>query len=53
MKTFGLFMLLFVLSLVVSFIALKNVSTDEILKIIYGTQFAYIMYKLIKEEYKS
>ena len=53
MKTFGLFMLLLVLSLVVSSIALKGVSTGEILIIIYGTQLAYILYKLAKEEYKS
>jgi hypothetical protein len=53
MKTFGLFTLLFVLSLVVSFIAFAGAPTDGILKVIFGTQFAYILYKLGKEEYKS
>jgi hypothetical protein len=53
MKTFGLFILLWVPSLVVSFIGLEDIPTGEILKVICGTQLAYILYRLVKEEYKS
>ena len=53
MKTFGLFMLIQVISLIVSAILLKDLKTDEILKFMFSQQLAFIMYKLIKEEYKS
>ena len=53
MKTFGLFMLIQLISLIVSAILLKDLKTDEILKFMFSQQLAFIMYKLIKEEYKS
>lgn len=52
MKTFGLFMLIWVPSLIVTFIGLEDGTHQEILKIILGTQLAYILYRLLKEEHK-
>lgn len=52
MKTFGFFMLLWLVSILASFNIWKGVSQDEMLKMILATQFAYIMYKLTKEESK-
>ena len=53
MKTFGLFMLMWVATVLVSFNIWKGSSVDELLKMIFATQFAYILYRLIKEESKD
>jgi hypothetical protein len=53
MKTFGLFMILWLVSIIVSFNIWKNASVEEMLKMILATQLAYIMYKLTKEETKD
>lgn len=52
MKTFGLFMLVWLGAILFSFNIWKGVSQDEMLKMILATQLAYILYKLIKEEIK-
>lgn len=52
MKTFGLFMLLWLASILVSFNIWKGVSQEEMLKMVLATQLAYIMYRLTKEESK-
>ena len=53
MKTFGLFMFLWILSFVASFSIWKDVSTNDLIKFVLTTQIAFIMYKLIKEEEKQ
>jgi hypothetical protein len=53
MKTFGLFMLVWLIYILVTFNLLKNITIDEMLKLIIATQMAYIMYRLIKEENKE
>ena len=53
MKTFGLFMILWLASIITTFIAFKGATIEEMLKFIMATQFAYIMYKLVKEESKD
>ena len=53
MKTFGLFMLLWLVSILASFNIWKNVRIAEMLKMVLATQLAYIMYRLIKEESKD
>lgn len=53
MKTFGLFMLLWLICILVSFNIWKDVSIEEMLKMVLSTQIAFIFYKLIKEEEKS
>jgi hypothetical protein len=53
MKTFGLFMILWLASIITTFIAFKDAKEDEMIKFIIATQFAYIMYKLVKEESKN
>jgi hypothetical protein len=50
MKTFGLFMLLWLIYILVIFNLLKNITIDEMLKLIIATQMAYIVYRLLKEE---
>jgi hypothetical protein len=50
MKTFGLFMILWLFSIVISFNIWMNASVEEMLKMILATQLAYIMYRLTKEE---
>lgn len=52
MKTFGLFMLLWLASILASFNIWKGVSQEEMLKMVLATQLAYIMYRLTKEESK-
>jgi len=53
MKTFGLFMLILLIYILVIFNLLKNITIDEMLKLIIATQMAYIVYRLIKEETKE
>jgi len=53
MKTFGLFMILWLASIITTFTAFKDANEDETIKFIMATQFAYIMYKLAKEESKD
>jgi hypothetical protein len=53
MKTFGLFMILWLVSILISFNIWKNVSVEEMVKMVLATQVAYIMYKLTKEETKD
>lgn len=53
MKTFGLFMILWVTSILISFNVWKHASVDEMLKMLLATQLAYIMYRLVKEELKD
>jgi len=53
MKTFGLFMILWLASIVTTMCTFEKASIEEMLKFIMATQFAYIMYKLVKEELKD
>jgi len=53
MKTFGFFMILWLVSILISFNIWKNASIEEMLKMVLATQLAYIMYKLTKEETKD
>jgi hypothetical protein len=53
MKTFGIFLLIWLASIVATFNAFKGVSIEEMLKFVIATQIAYIMYKLAKEESKD
>lgn len=53
MKTFGLFMLLWLASILISFAIWKNTTIAEMLKMVLATQVAYIMYRLTKEESKD
>jgi hypothetical protein len=53
MKTFGLFMILWLISILISFNIWKETSTSEMIKMVLATQLAYIMYKLTKEETKD
>jgi hypothetical protein len=50
MKTFGLFMLLWLVTMLISFNIWREASTEEMLKVVLATQLAYIYYKLIKED---
>lgn len=50
MKTFGLFIILWLTSILVAFNIWKNASVEEMLKMVLATQLAYIMYRLCKEE---
>ncbi len=53
MKTFGLFLFLWIMSFLASFKIWEDVPTDDLIKVILATQLAFIMYKLIKEEEKQ
>ena len=53
MKTFGLFMILWLASIITTFTAFKDVKEDETIKFIMATQLAYILYRLTKEESKN
>ena len=53
MKTFGLFMFLWLVYILLTFNILKNVSSEEISKLILATLHAFIFYKLLKEELKE
>jgi len=50
MKTFGLFMLLWLVFLLVTFNLFQHAKTDELLKFTLATLITYIFYKLFKEE---
>lgn len=53
MKAFGLFMILWVASILISFNVWKGATLEEMLKMVLATQVAYIMYRLSKEELKD
>ena len=53
MKKFGLFMILWVVSILISFNVWKGASIEEMLKMVLATQIAFIFYRLIKEEDKQ
>jgi hypothetical protein len=53
MKTFGLFLFLWIMSFLASFSIWKDVPTNDLVKFVLTTQIAFIMYKLIKEEEKQ
>ena len=53
MKTFGLFMILWLVSILISFNVWKGASIEEMLKMLLATQIAFILYRLIKEEVKQ
>ena len=53
MKTFGLFMIMWIVAILISFNIWKDVSHEEMLKMVLGTQIAFIFYKLVKEETKD
>ena len=53
MKTFLLFFAIWITSLLISFNIWKDSKSDEMLKAILGTQVAWIIYNLLKEEYKD
>ena len=50
MRTFGLFMALWVISILIAWNIWKNSCTEEMLKMILATQIAFIIYSLIKED---
>lgn len=53
MKTFGVFLLIWLASIFITFYSHKGSSVEELVKMIMATQIAYIMYKLAKEESKN
>jgi hypothetical protein len=53
MKTFGLFLFLWIMSFLASFSIWKDVPTNDLVKVVLTTQIAFIIYKLIKEEEKQ
>jgi hypothetical protein len=53
MKTFAIFMILWLVSILISFNVWKDATIEEMLKMILATQVAYIMYRLSKEELKN
>lgn len=53
MRTFGLFMILWIVSILISFNVWKGASIEEMLKMVLATQIAFIFYKLVKEETKD
>lgn len=52
MKTFGLYIVLFITISFLTFLHLKNCSIEELIKLNISITYAYILYKLIKEETK-
>ena len=52
MKTFGLFLLLWVSFILITFVNFQGASALEIIKMVLATQMAYVFYRLIKEELK-
>jgi hypothetical protein len=53
MKTFGIFLIVWLASILISFVVWKGATIEEMLKMLLATQIAYIMYKLTKEESKD
>jgi hypothetical protein len=53
MKTFGLFMILWLASIITTITAFKDAKEGEMIKFIIASQLAYILYKLTKEESKN
>jgi len=53
MKTFGLFMIMWLASILFSFNIWKDANLEEMLKMLLATQIAFIFYKLVKEETKD
>ena len=52
MKTFGLFVAMWLVCILISFTVWKEASVEVMLKMILATQLAFIYYKLLKEENK-
>lgn len=50
MKTFVLFLFLWLVYILLTFNMLKNISSEEISKFILATLLAFIFYKLLKEK---
>ena len=50
MKTFGVFILIWLVSIAITFNTYKGATIEEMLKVIISIQLAYIMYRLAKEE---
>ena len=53
MRTFGIFVILWLASILISFNIWLHATIEEMLKMILATQIAYIMYRLAKEESKD
>ena len=53
MRTFGIFVILWLASILLSFGVWKHATIEEMLKMLLATQIAYIMYRLAKEESKD
>jgi hypothetical protein len=53
MRTFGIFTILWLVSILISFNIWENATIEEMLKMVLATQIAYIMYRLAKEESKN
>jgi hypothetical protein len=53
MKTFGLFMCIWLVAILATLNIWKTATNEELIKMVMATQIAYIMYRLVKEEYKS
>lgn len=53
MKTFGLFMIMWIVCILISFNVWRGATMQEMLKMVLATQLAYIFYKLCKEELKD
>ena len=53
MKTFGLFMIMWITSILISFNIWKGASPEEMIKMVLATQITYIFYRLVKEETKD
>jgi hypothetical protein len=52
MKTFGLFIIMWIASILISYNIWKDASPEEMLKMILATQIAFIFYSLLKEDDK-
>ena len=50
MKTFGLFMILWLVVMLFTFATFPKLTTEEGIKFILATLLAFIFYKLIKED---
>jgi hypothetical protein len=53
MKTFGLFMIMWLTSILISFNIWRDASLEIMLKMVLATQITFIFYKLVKEETKD
>jgi len=53
MKTFGIFAILWLVSIFMSFAIWQGSKIEEMLKMLLATQLAYIFYSLAKQELKD